>query len=180
MQPAVPRYTQIPFPPYRYLPTVNPHPGIHPEGHSYGREEPKVKFSPPQEWKKNEAYLYGVDLYNHGFWWEAHEAWESVWLCTPKLDAYGQFLQSLIQYSAALLKMYGGNLNGFNKLYFEAKKRMDFCQSHLPKNHRHYMGLDLMDWSKSFEVFKDTVSRPGEALDDPLEYTNFPWILLET
>jgi len=179
MQPAVHRYTQTPFPPYRYLPTVNPHPGIHPEGHSFGRPELTVKFSPPQEWKKNQAYLYGVDLYNHGFWWEAHEYWEAVWMTTPKLDIYGQFLQSLIQYSAALLKLYGENLQGFKKLYGEAKKRMDFCRENLAKTQRHFMGLDLVLWPESFENFKSTAVAKGTTPQDPLLFTNFPWIVLE-
>lgn len=179
MQPAVPRYTKTPFPTYRYLPTKNPHPGIHPEGHSFGREELEVPFYPPEEWKQNQAYLFGIDLYNHGYWWEAHEYWEAVWMVTRKLDPHGQFLQSLIQYSAALLKLYGDNLKGFVKLYGEAKRRMNFCMEHLPKGKHHFMGLDLKKWPEAFTNFKETVESGFIKGQDPLLYTNFPYLILD-
>jgi hypothetical protein len=26
-----------------------------------------------------DAFLWGLDLFNHGYYWEAHEAWEGLW-----------------------------------------------------------------------------------------------------
>lgn len=46
-----------------------------------------------------EALARGADLYNRGLYWEAHEAWEELWLRLedePKL-----FVQGLIQVAAA-------------------------------------------------------------------------------
>jgi len=46
-----------------------------------------------------EALARGADLYNRGLHWEAHEAWEELWLALddePKL-----FVQGLIQVAAA-------------------------------------------------------------------------------
>jgi hypothetical protein len=34
----------------------------------------------PEDWRSCDLYLYGIDLFNHGYWWEAHEALEDVWL----------------------------------------------------------------------------------------------------
>jgi len=45
------------------------------------------------------ALARGVDLFNRGLYWEAHEAWEELWLTLedePKL-----FVQGLIQVAAA-------------------------------------------------------------------------------
>src|SRR5690606_31063398 len=28
---------------------------------------------------RDDDFRYGVDLFNHGFPWEAHEAWEALW-----------------------------------------------------------------------------------------------------
>lgn len=179
MQPAVPRYTQRPFPKYRYVPQVHPHPEIHPEGHSYGRKPEPLEFKGPEKWKQNETYLYGVDLFNHGYWWEAHEAWEQVWMTTPKSDAHGQYLQGLIQSSAALLKLYAGNIQGFQKLYGEGKKRLEFCLGQLPGHQRQFMGLKLAEWLERMENFAQTVVEPKEPLEDPLRYSNYPVILLE-
>ena len=98
------RYSpEVPFPPYRHLPGVTPHPIRDPLGHSYGIEE-EIDENPlsPDMWRQNEAYLYGVDLYNFSYWWEAHEAWEGLWHQTE--DTYRLFLQGLIQLSASLIK----------------------------------------------------------------------------
>ncbi|MCB1213920.1 MAG: DUF309 domain-containing protein [Deltaproteobacteria bacterium] len=173
-----PRYSQQSLPPYRYLPTRDPHPGIHPEGHSYGKVEEKLTYIDPQDWKKNQAYLYGLDLFNHGYFWEAHEAWEAVWLTTKKFDAYGQYLQSLIQFSAALLKLYGGNKRGFDKLYGEAWRRMEFVLSQIKEEN--WMGLAIENWLKKMEKFFQASSDPQGKITDPLIRENFPFLKLET
>ena len=68
------------FPPYAFQPGKHPHPTRDPKGHSYtGEPEPPADYFEPEEWRDNEDYLFGVDLYNHGYLWEAHEAWESIW-----------------------------------------------------------------------------------------------------
>ena len=91
---------QQPFPPYRHLPGVTPHPIRDPLGHSYGIEEEENENPlPPEMWQQNEAYLHGVDLYNFSYWWEAHEAWEGLWHQAE--DTYRLFLQGLIQVSAS-------------------------------------------------------------------------------
>jgi len=108
--PDIPRYTQCPFPPYRYLPFRPdiPHPRNDPAGHSYHQEE---AYQPPfraEDWRNCEPYLYGVDLFNHGYWWEAHEAWESLWLAAGRETLAGLFIQGLIQIAGAQLKRFSG------------------------------------------------------------------------
>lgn len=50
------------------------------------------------------AFRYGVDLFNAGCWWEAHEAWELVWQRCRRTSALGKLLQGLILLAAAQLK----------------------------------------------------------------------------
>jgi hypothetical protein len=64
------------FPAYAYLPGRFPHPVRHPHGHSYKIEQPEV---PVEAGLTSEAFLWGIDLFNHGYYWEAHEAWEALW-----------------------------------------------------------------------------------------------------
>lgn len=98
------RYSHSPFPPYRHRPGRTPHPRRHPEGHLYGREEPAPPPFDAGRWHESNDYLYGVDLHNFGYYWEAHEAWEGIWKTTARNDLPGRYLQGLIQISAALLK----------------------------------------------------------------------------
>ena len=98
------RYSTKAFPAYRFIPGKAPHPTRDPQGHSYGIEELELESFDPQRWSDCEPYLYGVDLFNHRYWWEAHEAWEQVWKCAGRHTRTGLFLQGLIQISVALLK----------------------------------------------------------------------------
>jgi len=101
------RYSEKPFPPYAYVPGKNPHPTRDPEGHSYNSEEVMVEFH-IDDWQHSDIYLYGIDLFNHGYWWEAHEALEAIWHAVGRKSETGQFIQGLIQIAVAHLKRHQG------------------------------------------------------------------------
>src|ERR1035437_2234874 len=64
-----------------YVPGVHAHPRRDPTGHSY-RPAPQLDRHPPwapEEWRTLDDWLYGVDLFNRFYFWEAHEAWEGLW-----------------------------------------------------------------------------------------------------
>lgn len=112
-----PRYTQRPLPPYRYLPFRGdaglPHPRNDPAGHSYHAEEDYLPNFTPDDWPGCETYLFGIDLFNHGYFWEAHETWETVWLAAGGRETgCGVFVQGLIQLAAAQLKRFIGEPRG--------------------------------------------------------------------
>jgi predicted metal-dependent hydrolase len=102
-RPDLPRYTRRAFPPYRFVPRSGPHPYRDAEGHSHGRGLPEVTAFPPEAWRSSEDYLFGIDLYNHAYWWEAHEVLEELWHLAGHRTQQGQFLQGLIQLAAGLL-----------------------------------------------------------------------------
>ncbi|HAD03325.1 MAG: hypothetical protein A2091_13405 [Desulfuromonadales bacterium GWD2_61_12] len=111
IKPDLPRYSQRPLPPYRYLPVADavaqPHPRVDRAGHSYGQDEEYLPGFTPDDWATCEIYLYGIDLFNHGYWWEAHEAWETVWLAAGQRSTRcGTFVQGLIQLAGAQLKRF--------------------------------------------------------------------------
>jgi hypothetical protein len=107
--PSWARWTRIPFPSYRYVPGALPHPHRDAEGHSYGkREEVHRPWSPP-EWRTLERYLYGIDLYNYGYFWEAHESLEALWKAAQRDSIQGRFIQGLIQIAAGNLHRYMGH-----------------------------------------------------------------------
>ena len=100
----VPRYTERPLPDYRHLPFQNPHPFLDEDGHSYGEKlEPVAGFG-PDNWRDCREYLYAVDLFNHGFWWEAHERLKPLSISAGRETPAGIFLQGVVQLAAALLK----------------------------------------------------------------------------
>jgi len=116
--PDLPRYTQTPFPAYRYLPfqADMPHPRRDPAGHSFGKEEEYLPGFSTEDWRNCQPYLYGIDLFNHGYWWEAHEAWETLWFAAGQQTETGHFIQGLIQAAAAQLKRFMNEERGAQKL----------------------------------------------------------------
>jgi hypothetical protein len=89
-----------PFPAYAYLPGRTPHPTRDPEGHSYGARPDTPELPDPEDWRACGDYLYGIDLFNHGFYWEAHEAWEGLWVACGRRGPTATFLQALINLTA--------------------------------------------------------------------------------
>ncbi len=116
-KPDLQRYTQRPFPPYRYLPGLVSAPCPHPLNDPAGRPYPKLPSFTPDDWRICEPYLYGIDLFNYGYWWEAHEVFETMWLAAGKRSTVcGEFMQGLIQLAAAQLKRFIGELRGAQSL----------------------------------------------------------------
>ena len=95
------------MPPYRYVPGLNPHPFRHRDGHMYtdgSAPAPAGVWNPTLSWQKDTAFLFAADLFDHRYYWEAHEAWEAMWHQTAAESSDHKLLQSLIQYAAAILK----------------------------------------------------------------------------
>jgi predicted metal-dependent hydrolase len=110
------RYSSRAFPPYTYVPgSGTPHPVSDPRGHMHGHSEPKVTPLDPKNWRDNETYLYAVDLFNHGYYWEAHEAWESLWHAAGHHGKMADFLKGLIKLAAAGVKELEHNQAGVNR-----------------------------------------------------------------
>ncbi len=138
---------QRPLPPYRFVPGRSPHPEIDPQGHSYGKEKPVLTHLPTDRWRENETYLFGIDLYHQGYLWESHEAWESLWHLTKKVDAEGQLLQGLIQHAAALLKAHLGQPQAAWHLSQEASRRIQMVIGAGVCNHEgRFMGIHLVQF----------------------------------
>ncbi|MER8672157.1 DUF309 domain-containing protein [Mesorhizobium sp. M1156] len=49
-----------------------------------------------------------IDLINHGYYWEAHEAWEPLWHAAKQSPQHRLFLQGLILLAAAGVKIREG------------------------------------------------------------------------
>jgi hypothetical protein len=108
-----PRYCpHRPLPPYSYVTGLSPHPTGDPRGHSFGHVEPAAKPLDPVSWQTNENYLYAIDLFNHGFYWEAHEAWEALWHAAGRRGPTADFLKGLIKLAAAGVKAREGRVAG--------------------------------------------------------------------
>jgi len=100
------------LPPYAFVPGRSPHPVSDPAGHSHGQTPEKPPPLDPARWGESPTYRYGFDLFNHGYYWEAHEAWESLWHAAGRRGPVATLLKGLIKLAAAGVKIRQGRADG--------------------------------------------------------------------
>lgn len=130
-----PRFqADAPFPPYTFIPGLTPHPVSDPGGHSYGEAHPHPPPPPldPDRWADSAEYLRGIDLFNHGYYWEAHEAWEQLWLAAGRQGPVAALLQGLIKLAAAAVKIREGRVIGTRSLAQGARDLFLISAGHVP------------------------------------------------
>lgn len=104
------------LPSYTYVPgTETPHPIRDPRGHSHNRKAPPATALDAEAWADNRSFLLGIDLFNHGYYWEAHEEWERLWRVTGPESTVGRYLKGLIKLSAAGVKVREHSLHGVRR-----------------------------------------------------------------
>lgn len=164
MQNDPPRYApERDLPPYAFLPGRDPHPTSDPQGHSYASAPgPPAAHQSAEGWSENEEYLFGVDLYNHGYLWEAHEAWEGTWMASKADEVQAEHLQGLIQCAAAALKVLMGQPRGLAKLALLGTGRLERV---IETQGARYMGIDLARFVADFRAF--AASQPQSAEGRP-------------
>ncbi len=91
----------LPLPPYAYLPGRFPHPTRDPGGHHDSDVNGSLTCPRTAGWRDNRPYLRGIDLFNHGYYWEAHEAWEQTWHACGRRGVNGDLLRGLIHLAGA-------------------------------------------------------------------------------
>jgi len=134
------RFTDDAFPPYRYVPGQAPHPFAHEGGWGYGSERPVPPYHAPEHWQQSRAYLFGCDLFNADYWWEAHETWEELWHVAKPRDArWDHLLKGLIQLAACSLNRERAVHGGAKRLLQSACTTLQ--RAHTPNGPN--FGLDL-------------------------------------
>ncbi|OAN47556.1 hypothetical protein A6A03_09900 [Chloroflexus islandicus] len=81
-----------------------------------------------------DPFLAGIQLFNAGEYWHAHEQWEICWREAQGIEA--EFYKALIQIAAALVKWRQGNRRGLQLNWAKAQRRL----AQLPAVYR---GVDL-------------------------------------
>jgi predicted metal-dependent hydrolase len=152
----LPRYLpEQAWPAYAYRPGRDPHPTRDPGGHSRGVPDNHEPAEQPADWSASARYLRGIDLYNHGYGWEAHEVWESMWH-RPAEAAQAQWLQTLIQLAAATVQERIGHPDGRVRL---CQRAMDHLRRVREEGHRVYMGLELEQLRHALQAYADDPAR---------------------
>ena len=145
--PSVGRYVSTPFPSYSFIPGQNPHPRNDPKGHSHGEPEPTATYKNPAQWKTNEPWLFGVDLYNFGYWWESHEQWEALWKLSQNNEQEKLFYRAVIQLAAANIKRFCDRIEGAQSLARQSVEKLNALEG------THFMGVAIAPLIREIETY---------------------------
>ena len=164
MSASVPRYGTLPLPAYRHRPGTTPHPRRDPTGHSHGKtEEPHPPWQ-PEYWRTLDAWLHGVDLFNAGYWWEAHEALEALWIAGGRTTPHARFVRGVILISAALLNRELKKSGGGKR---QAALGIRHLESVLP-DRSVYMGLEVRPFTAAVAACFDGHGEAPAILLSPI------------
>lgn len=176
--PQRPRYVpERSLPPYAYVPGGFPHPVRDPEGHMFGRDEGPPEPLDPANWRACREYLYGIDLFNHGYYWEAHEVWEGLWHACGRSGAMGDFLQGLIKLAAAGVKAREGNPNGVRRHARRAAELFRNTQSELSGFDDGYWGFHPAELAEQAEAVASDPPVTNGNRSTPAVEVVFPFVL---
>lgn len=137
-----PRYLpERPFPPYAYVPGCGPHPRRRPGIHVATTAGSARTPLEPRAWRDCADYLFGIDLFNFGYYWEAHEAWEELWRPAAAGSPTKQTLRGLIRLAAAGVKAREANARGCARHARQAAVLLRAVRDELGA--ARHLGLDL-------------------------------------
>lgn len=141
---------------------------------------PELLHELPRCFREVDAYLYGVDLFNAGYFWECHEAFESIWLLLPRGGRVSTYLQGLIQYAAFLLKSVQGVSGAQERLREAACSKLDSVYRDLEaRAEPRMMGLSLGPWLVQARDFSKAIADAGGDVKNYLADSRFPFLILE-
>jgi hypothetical protein len=155
---------EVPLPPYSYVTGRFPHPTSDPAGHSFGQLPEEPAALDPDRWHESRAFLFGCDLFNHGYYWEAHETWEAAWKGCGRRGTTADFLKGLIKLAAAGVKVREGRIAGVRRHGARAGQLFRGVRAALGGNRQTYLGLDVA----RLIAFADELAE-GAQLPKPVE-----------
>lgn len=101
-------------------------------------------------------YLRGIEHFNAGRYFDAHEVWEEIWLRSSGDTKL--FYQMLIQAAVGLHHYERANARGARGMHANVMEKLDRLPSFL-------MSLDLGDFARQFkEFFADLIEKNDEAV----------------
>ncbi len=115
----------------------------------------KMRKLTPRE--AEEKFRNGLEEFNGGRFFEAHETWEEIWLPAPEPEK--TFLQGIIQVAAAFHHYTQGNRSGAESLLAAGLKKLD----RFPGNHRGVSLSALRDAARAWLAALAEGSDPGRA-----------------
>ncbi|MCS7186381.1 MAG: DUF309 domain-containing protein [Armatimonadota bacterium] len=115
-------------------------------------------------------FMEGVRLYQSGFYWHAHEAWEEVWRTAN--EPYRSLLKGLIQIAATLIQAERGKWKGVLSLLSRVQRYLQICPGKI-------WGLDLTELKAQVDAFKNEAAKLSTGQKSKFNWKLKPKLLPE-
>lgn len=79
----------------------------------------------PADHAESPAFLAGFEAFQAGYFWEAHEIWEPVWMALPPASRERHLVQGLIQLANAALKRAMGKAAASGRILVIADRELE-------------------------------------------------------
>ena len=147
------------LPPYAYVPGQTPR---HPEDRFAEITDTVSPGMDTDQLTRTRAWLAGQSYYRAGYYWEAHEVLEPVWMQTAPGTAQRHVVQALIQLANARLKARMGKPRAVLRLCDIATEHLDQVTVAPGQT---VMGLDLAYLRSEIEDIRRAIAeaRSGDA-----------------
>jgi hypothetical protein len=143
------------YPDYAYVPGRTPR---HPEGLFDALRETVSMDAQPEQLKETPAWIAGLSFLEEGFFWEAHEVLEPVWMALPLGSEEREVAQALIQLANACLKREMGRPRAVLRI-------CKIVRTHLGRvSGSNVMGQDLSDLLEAVGALENQVGRDTPAI----------------
>ncbi len=110
-------------------------------------------------WPPRRLFRRGVELFDAGYYWEAHEAWEVLWHAVGRRGPTADILRGLIKLAAAGIKVRERREPGVRT---HARRAAECFASARRQGGRHQLGLDLDVWiARALAIADDPPADPG-------------------
>jgi predicted metal-dependent hydrolase len=133
------------LPAYAFVPGRHPHPESDPAGHSFGLARAHVAAVDARNWQSSEAYVFGLDLFNQGYYWEAHVEFEALWHAAGRHGPTADFLKGLIRLAAAGVKHRAENARGVRSHAEKAAELWREVKRGLAEGQERFLGLHVRE-----------------------------------
>ena len=168
--PDFPRYSPgEPLPEYRHVPGVN----REVQGRFGHSEDPIIDLLPPHAWRDSADYLFGVDLFNQAYWYEAHAIWNPIWHTAT--GNYRLFIKGLALVADALLLHHQRDLRGLHDQMSAGTGKLTAV---LNAEGDVYMGLNIHLLLRSLDSFISPFFEENVTEDTYLNPQSFPLLRL--
>lgn len=151
------------LPPYTYVPGVTPHPISDVLGHMY--DQPDDFHA---GWGLSNWMQWGQILFDGGCYWEAHEAWEHLWIELGRRGHDADSVKGLIKLAACGVKVLESNQIGAIR---HAKRAVELLSAGIGEK---LYGFELAGALRIAEAFvSDPNVRPILAIGQPKPIPGF-------